>query len=212
MADKVEKKLTFNEALFNLLEEVEKLKIVKDAENPHFKSSYASLGNILNILMPIIRKHKFMHKFKTFTDHEHGSVGMTMTIIYMPTGEKDEITMEQAGIIGEIQKQGSFHTYARRYLPIAFYNLEVEDDDGNAAAAPTPAPVRGVDREDAQLITRALEIQPHNSYVIEMGARLKKYGKLTDGQRAAVKKVVDTVDINQDQDSIDVDDIPDFNI
>jgi hypothetical protein len=212
MADKIEKKLTFDEALFNLLEEVEQLKIVKDAENPHFKSSYASLGNILNILMPIIRKHKFMHKFKTFTDHEHGSVGMTMTITYMPTGEKDEITMEQAGIIGEIQKQGSFHTYARRYLPIAFYNLEVEDDDGNAASAPSPAPATGVNREDVQLMTRALEIQPTNTFFKEVAAKLKQHGKLTDRQRAAVKKTVDKADIDQDQGTIDVDDIPDFNI
>lgn len=135
-------------AIYKKLLEFQKLGIAvtKDATNPHFKSRYASLNEVLdkvkgplNVLGVVI-----VQKAGTglMTDY-----GLYTTLI--DTEDDSEITC-YVPFVGatDMQKLGGAITYARRYSLVTLLGLEDEDDDGNAASTPkTKAvmPVKGTD-------------------------------------------------------------------
>lgn len=102
--------------------------IKKDAKNPFFKSSYASLSNILDAIKePLIESGLSILQFPT------GDYGLT-TILLHESGEylKSEYTMRP--VKDEPQGRGSAITYARRYALASILCLNIdEDDDGNTA-------------------------------------------------------------------------------
>ena len=102
--------------------------IKKDAKNPFFKSSYASLSNILDAIKePLIESGLSVLQFPT------GDYGLT-TILLHESGEylKSEYTMRP--VKDDPQGRGSAITYARRYAIASILSLNIdEDDDGNTA-------------------------------------------------------------------------------
>lgn len=108
----------------------------KDAQNPHFKSSYADLASVWDAARPALTKH-----------------GLAVTQFTIPT-ERDEVLVETtilhssgqwlAGRIAiPVDKHnahgyGSALTYARRYALAAAVGIAPEDDDGNEAAKSAP--------------------------------------------------------------------------
>jgi hypothetical protein len=102
--------------------------IKKDAKNPFFKSSYASLSNILDAIKePLIESGLSILQFPT------GDYGLT-TILLHESGEylKSEYTMRP--VKDDPQGRGSAITYARRYALASVLCLNIdEDDDGNTA-------------------------------------------------------------------------------
>jgi hypothetical protein len=102
--------------------------IKKDAKNPFFKSSYASLTNILDAINePLIECGLSISQFPTGTD------GLT-TILMHQSGEyiAGEYSMRPAK--DDPQGRGSAITYQRRYAIASVLSLNIdEDDDGNAA-------------------------------------------------------------------------------
>ena len=102
--------------------------IKKDAKNPFFKSSYASLSNILDsIKEPLIESGLSIMQFPT------GDYGLTTLLIH-ESGEyiKSEYSMKPSK--DDPQGRGSAITYARRYALASILCLNIdEDDDGNAA-------------------------------------------------------------------------------
>jgi hypothetical protein len=102
--------------------------IRKDAKNPFFKSTYASLSNILDAINePLIECGLSISQFPT------GSDGLT-TILMHESGEfiAGEYSMRPAK--DDPQGRGSAITYQRRYAIASILSLNIdEDDDGNAA-------------------------------------------------------------------------------
>jgi len=102
--------------------------IRKDAKNPFFKSTYASLTNILDAINePLIECGLSISQFPTGTD------GLT-TILMHQSGEyiAGEYSMRPAK--DDPQGRGSAITYQRRYAIASVLSLNIdEDDDGNAA-------------------------------------------------------------------------------
>ena len=102
--------------------------IKKDAKNPFFKSSYASLSNILDAIKePLIESGLSVLQFPT------GDYGLT-TILLHESGEylKSEYSMKP--VKDDPQGRGSAITYARRYALASVLCLNIdEDDDGNTA-------------------------------------------------------------------------------
>jgi|694.fasta_scaffold94945_3 hypothetical protein len=102
--------------------------IKKDAKNPFFKSTYASLTNILDAINePLIECGLSISQFPTGTD------GLT-TILMHQSGEyiAGEYSMRPAK--DDPQGRGSAITYQRRYAIASVLSLNIdEDDDGNAA-------------------------------------------------------------------------------
>jgi hypothetical protein len=104
----------------------------KDATNPHFKSKFASLANVREVVVPAFAKHGLAILqplvsnevgvgVATIIVHESGET-MTLPTFYLPAAKHDP------------QGFGSAATYARRYALMAVAGVVGDDDDdGNAA-------------------------------------------------------------------------------
>ena len=115
--------------------------IVKDAENPFFKSRYTTLANIMETIQPLLAKHN-LAVIQTMT-HIEGQPALKTSIIHQ-SGESIEDTTPVYLVKNDPQSHGSTTTYMRRYaLCSALGIVADEDDDGNAA---THAPVKPVSK------------------------------------------------------------------
>jgi hypothetical protein len=103
--------------------------IKKDAKNPHFKNSYASLPQILSEVKPILSEVGLILvqptiDNKVMTQIIDAESGETITSeLELPTGLNP-------------QQLGSCLTYYRRYLLAGLLSLEIDDDDANLASTP----------------------------------------------------------------------------
>jgi len=84
--------------------------IKKDAKNPFFKSTYASLTNILDAINePLIESGLAISQFPT------GADGLTTILIHGESGEWISSTYEMRPVKDDPQGRGSCITYQRRY-------------------------------------------------------------------------------------------------
>lgn len=111
----------------------------KDAKNPHFRSSYASLGSVIEAVKEPLNKHGIA-LLQTLSE---GSDGLHLsTRILHTSGQWIEDTAFTPIPKNDPQGVGSACTYLRRYSLAAILCITQEDDDGNAASpAPAPKPV-----------------------------------------------------------------------
>lgn len=102
----------------------------KNAANPHFKSKYADLAEILNTLRPVFAKHGLA---LTQAPSFDGSMASVTTLVSHESG--GYITAEASCVPAKSDAQGigSATTYLRRYSAAAAAGIAQEDDDGNAA-------------------------------------------------------------------------------
>jgi hypothetical protein len=106
-------------------------KIRKNANNPFFKSKYASLSNILDVVTPVLVQCDLNIMQMPVGD------GELRTILSHVSGEIVESTSNMKITKNDPQSMGSAITYARRYAIGAILNLNIdEDDDGNQASIP----------------------------------------------------------------------------
>ena len=111
-------------------------RVAKDAKNPHFRSDYATLQQVLGQITPHLHEHGLW-----LTQDVRGAQGGVEVIthivhssgewaefepLYVPAGKNDA------------QGYGSAITYARRYALMPIFGLAPADDDGNAAVESTP--------------------------------------------------------------------------
>jgi hypothetical protein len=104
--------------------------IKKEKDNPYFKSKYADINNILELLFPLLEKEGLTISqpltnmdgkpaLKTIIASDSEVLGFTV-----PLPE-----------LQEAQKMGSAITYYRRYALVSVFGLATEeDDDGNKAS------------------------------------------------------------------------------
>jgi len=103
--------------------------LVKDAENPFFKSSYLSLNALLSTIEPVFIEHGLL----LLQPIENGKV--STEIISLEDGSKVVSSIEIPQI-NDPQKLGSAITYFRRYSLQSLLGLQAEDDDANEASKP----------------------------------------------------------------------------
>lgn len=109
----------------------------KNAENPHFRSKYADLAEVINTVRPVLAKHGLAVTQWPGFNAETGEV----TLQVLLTHESGEWVEHHASCpIGKRDAQGvgSGTTYLRRYTLAALAGVAQEDDDGNAASQPAP--------------------------------------------------------------------------
>ena len=105
------------------------------ADNPFFKSKYAPLNDILNLVRPLLKKHGLSIIQMPGGDGEN--VTMT-TVLLHKSGEfieSEPLTLPSSPVKGKYTAQGagSAITYGRRYSLSAVLGISSEDDDdGNA--------------------------------------------------------------------------------
>ena len=104
-------------------------KVTKNANNPHFKKSYADLNAIIEAVEPILLENGLL-----LLQPIHGNSVCTQ-IIDVESGNMIESCMDlPTGI--DPQKMGSAITYYRRYTLQSILSLQAVDDDGNMASEP----------------------------------------------------------------------------
>lgn len=104
--------------------------IKKDKTNPHFKSTYATLTQILSEVKPILSECGLLIT-QPIRDHKVGTV---------ISDDKNIIAESYIDLPTNLtpQQLGSAITYFRRYTLASLLALEIDDDDANVASIPAP--------------------------------------------------------------------------
>lgn len=109
-----------------LLEFQKKISVIsKDAKNPHFKNTYASLKQILSEVKPVLNEVGVLIT-QPIKDNK---VGTELSF----NGTK-EFSYIELPINMNPQQLGSAITYFRRYTLASLLSLEIDDDDANTAS------------------------------------------------------------------------------
>jgi hypothetical protein len=108
----------------------------KNAANPHFKSRYADLAEILNTARPVLARHGL--SVVQSPGYADGLVSVT-TMLLHSSGEWLRDTVRAPAQKADPQGVGSATTYLRRYSLAALVGIAQEDDDGEAAVERRPA-------------------------------------------------------------------------
>lgn len=108
-------------ALCNFQGEVEKIK--KEATNPFFKSKYATLANILDVIREPLAKNGL-----SFVQFPEGTNDLTTMLMHV-SGEWISDTYTMMPVKNDPQGVGSCITYQRRYALAAILGLNIDDDD-----------------------------------------------------------------------------------
>jgi hypothetical protein len=158
----------------------------KTSSNPHFKSKYADLAEILNTVRPVFSAHGLaivqMPSFESGIAHvetllTHSSGQWISNVCSAPVGKQDA------------QGVGSAITYLRRYSLAAFAGVAQEDDDGNSAVG-KHAPQQQAAKPQPQPQPMTAEIMEKAAQSIRDGKanvqRIAKAYILSDEQRAAL--------------------------
>ena len=109
--------------------------VTLDGDNPHFKSKYATLANVTNILLPKLAENGIA--FVTGSRVEGGLLILEAKLLH-ESGEFESASFP----ITETnpQKVGSAVTYYRRYALASLTGVVADgDDDGNTASIPSAA-------------------------------------------------------------------------
>ena len=114
----------------------EMTKAHKGSENPHFRSKYADLGNVMDACLPALNKNGIAVVQQMASDNGEDYV---VTRFIHVSGESLECSVRLLIGKADMQGMGSAITYARRYGLMSLAGIAPEDDDGNMAGQ-TPAP------------------------------------------------------------------------
>jgi hypothetical protein len=97
--------------------------IVKNSENPFFKTKYSDINDLLKEIEPILQRNGLM-LLQPILDGK-----VCTSIIHVESGEVIESNMELP-TVSDPQKLGSAVTYFRRYTLSSLLSLQSIDDDG----------------------------------------------------------------------------------
>ena len=155
-------------------------KVTKNANNPHFKKSYADLNAIIEAVEPILLENGLL-----LLQPIHGNSVCTQ-IIDVDSGTMIESCMDlPTGL--DPQKMGSAITYYRRYTLQSILSLQAVDDDGHSASQPVKeepkAKVKLKESLDTERFNNAMAKIKAGEYTVE---QLKAKFSLTKEQEAAL--------------------------
>lgn len=110
--------------------------IKKEDSNPFFKSKYAGLPSVLEVVLPILQKQGLLLIQHPTSYGE--KIGVKTVILDEESGESIESEFTMTLAKNDPQGAGSAITYARRYALVSILGLNVdEDDDANVASNKT---------------------------------------------------------------------------
>lgn len=117
------------EKLFNIQQEIGAL--VKNQDNPYFKSKYFDVNQIIEHLKPLLEKNGLV--VLQPLGHIDGKMALE-TLIYLKDGTLLISNITPLPEAPDAQKYGSAITYFRRYALQSLFLLQAEDDDANSAS------------------------------------------------------------------------------
>lgn len=146
----------------------------KDSVNPHFKSKFASLDSIIDMVRPALAKHGLAVVQGATLPESHDGILIGFTVETMLVHKSGEWITNGAVlpmVKADPQGAGAAMTYGRRYSLAALLSISTdEDDDGNHASVPS---TRGAERSNGA---------PNTANKSNPADKLMPFGK-TKGQR-----------------------------
>lgn len=117
-----------------------------DGSNPHFKSKYATLANIIKTVQPILADCGL-----TYIQLVAGNE--IRTILMHPESEGCVVSERPIPDLSKVQDEGSFITYQKRYQLSALLGIATDSDNDG----------QGVAKEKVSALPRATEAQIKNA-------------------------------------------------
>ena len=118
--------------------------VIKDSENPYFKSSYADLSTVIEATKDGLSKHGLVIIQSPGRFIDERKVIVITTLLAHSSGEWIEDDLEMMVTKVDAQGIGSGCTYGRRYSYQAFVNVSGEvDDDAESATGRTQKDRKG---------------------------------------------------------------------
>lgn len=142
--------------------------VLKDGNNPHFKSKYATLPEVLNVVRPAYSAED-VAIFQAPCNGENGAIGVTTRLAHK-SGQWIESTLYCHPSKPDAQGIGSVITYLCRYSLCPMAAISGDDDDGNAAVGKPP--ISNV--QHPPFLTKP-EIDSLTSLISEVGADTRKF-------------------------------------
>lgn len=151
--------------------------IVKDAQNPFFKSDYLTLSGILDAV-----RHPLAANGLAIVQSMRVQEATTILVTKLIHESGEEISSEMPiTILADAQKLGSLITYYKRYQLQALLGISTadEDDDGNLVSAPQSQPLKQAPKE-----------QPRPTFQVDgIGQQRPLVGSASDAQKNALRKM-----------------------
>ena len=160
--------------------------VTKDSANPHFRSRFASLAAVRDVVIPALSAEGLAIIQMPGND-EHGRVTVRTMLLHESGATLDCGTVATTATVrggNEAQALGSSVSYLRRYSLAAICGVAQEDDDGNASG-PRGGATRSQKRQPPKQ-TEHLAIQ---------AAKDKLRAVFADDIEDAERMVRDTVDM-----------------
>lgn len=128
--------------------------VKKAASNPHFKSKYADLSEVVEATVPALNKSGIgVIQVPGFDGHK-----VSITTIFLHEGGSSLTgVLHLSPSKSDPQGVGSAITYGRRYALLAMTGAAPEDDDGNAASGPRQQARPQQQRQTQQAATPSLK-------------------------------------------------------
>ncbi len=155
----------------------------KNAANPHFKSRYADLAEVLNTVRPALAKYGICVVQSPSLD---GDIASVTTVLAHKSGQW--FRGVASARIGKTDPQGvgSAITYLRRYSLAAVVGIAQEDDDANAASVP-PASRPAAQSRFATAVP-APAVHPSIAGIVSAGSLDDLKARYLDGMRGATEE------------------------
>lgn len=161
--------------------------VVKGAVNPHFRSKYADLADVMQVALPALNKHGIAAWHSTVS--ADGTIIMRTTLSH---GESDtHINCDVPLIVAKNDMQGmkSATTYAKRIGIESLTGIAPEDDDSNAAAKAAP-------KQEAPKQISAEQFQAINNLIFDTETDEQKfcaYWKVENMEDMTAKQAADAI-------------------
>jgi hypothetical protein len=151
----------------------------KKAANPFFKSKYADMVSVVDaVRVPFCDNGLSYSQFPIFRDNHVG----VETILMHVSGEWISSELLLPMTKQDPQAAGSAITYAKRYALQAIAGIPSEDDDGNAASAPSSKQAAPAAKVDGKALAAKYNAAPSDDAATAM------WNSFTTAEQAAVTK------------------------
>lgn len=161
----------------------------KASVNPHFKSKYADLAEVINTIRPVFAEHGL--SVMQCPSFDAGIVSVE-TVLMHSSGEFIASTVSAPVSKQDAQGVGSAITYCRRYALAAVAGIAQEDDDANGAVGKAPQKPASSKKQplNAERFAAAIGKVKDGSYEWE---KLANDWALTEAQREELRIVVESL-------------------
>lgn len=130
----------------------------KDAKNPHYRSSYASLGSVIEATKGPLNKNGISVIQSLSNEIAVDTTGLLLrTRLLHTSGQWIEDCAYSPLPKADPQGVGSATTYLRRYSLAALLCITQEDDDGNAASQTGQPPAKAAPSKPAPTVSKPVQ-------------------------------------------------------